>query len=56
MSTYYYDLGWQGGVVVVAENEEKALELVKEKSGHAEDIKKLTLLNPNEVYTFWGDT
>jgi len=58
-NTYYLDLGWQGGIVVVAESLEKAVELAK-NSYHAEYIEnlesKLTLLKPNEVYTFMGDS
>lgn len=57
MNTYYCDLGWRGGVVVLAESEEKALELIKkDKDIHAEFITKLTLRKPNEVYTFYGDS
>lgn len=59
MNTYYLDLGWQGGIVVVAESLEKAAMLAK-NSYHGEYIEnlesKLTLLKPNEVYTFMGDS
>lgn len=59
MNTYYLDLGWQGGIVVVAESLKKAAELAK-NSYHGQFIEnlesKLNLLNPNEVYTFMGDS
>lgn len=56
MNTYYYDFGWEGGVVVVAETEEKALELIKKESYHGNYVGKLNLLKPGEVYTFMGDS
>jgi len=53
------DRGWRGGLVVVAESLEKAVELVKQ-SYHGKCVdnleSKLTLLKPNEVYTFMGDS
>jgi hypothetical protein len=56
MKTYYCDLGWRGGVVVVAENEQVALKLVKEQGYHKDYVSILTELNPHEVYTFYGDS
>jgi hypothetical protein len=58
-NTYYLDLGWQGGIVVVAESLEKAVELAKNSyhGRYVENLEsKLTLLKPNEVYTFMGDS
>jgi hypothetical protein len=59
MNTYYLDLGWQGGIIVVAESVEKAAELAK-NTYHGKFIEnlelKLTLLQPNDVYTFMGDS
>jgi len=59
MNTYYLDLGWRGGIVVVAESVEKAAELAK-TSYHGKSVddlqSKLTLLKPNEVYDFFGDS
>ena len=59
MNTYYLDLGWQGGIVVVAESVEKAAELAK--AGYhgkcIDDLQsKLILLKPNEFYDFFGDS
>lgn len=54
MNTYYCDLSWRGGVVVVAESEEKALELIEKQSCHT--VTKVTLLEPEKVYTFMGDS
>lgn len=57
MNTYYCDMGWRGGVVVVAESEDKALELIKADNNiHSNDVTQVTLLKPNEVYTFYGDS
>jgi hypothetical protein len=59
MNTYYLDLGWKGGIVVVADSVEKAAELAKNTLHGAfiENLKsKFTLLKPNEVYTFMGDS
>jgi len=58
-NTYYLDLGWQGGIVVVAESLEKAAMLAKNSyyGRYVENLEsKLTLLKPNEVYTFMGDS
>ena len=59
MNTYYLDLAWRGGIVVVAESVEKAIELIK-NGYHRQCIQnlesKLTLLKPNEFYEFMGDS
>jgi hypothetical protein len=53
------DRGWRGGLVVVAESLEKAVELVKQ-SYHGKCVdnleSKLKLLKPNEFYDFYGDS
>ena len=59
MRTYYVDLDWRGGVVVTAESAEHALLLIKNESFHGADItdvNRLMELQPNEVYTFMGDS
>ncbi len=59
MNTYYLDRGRRGGLVVVAESLEKAVELVKQ-SYHGKCVdnleSKLKLLKPNEFYDFYGDS
>lgn len=56
MKTYYCDLGWEGGVVVMAENEEDALKIVNEKSYHKGYVYGLTELKPGEFHDFLGDS
>lgn len=56
MKTYYCDLGWRGGVVVVAENEQEALKIVNENSYHKGSVTILTELKPGKLYDFLGDS
>lgn len=59
MNTYYLDLGWRGGIVVVADSAEKAAELAKSgyHGQYVDDLQsKLILLKPNEFYDFMGDS
>jgi len=61
MNTYYLDLGWEGGIVVVAESIDKAVELLEKGNSYhrkyISDLKsKLVLLKPNEFYEFMGDS
>lgn len=57
MNTYYYDCGWRGGVVVMAENEEEAWKILEEgKSIHYDRKKKLIELLPGTFYDFYGDS
>jgi hypothetical protein len=59
MNTYYLDRGRRGGLVVVAESLEKAVELVKQ-GYHGKCVdnleSKLKLLKPNEFYDFYGES
>ena len=56
MKTYYCDLGWRGGVVIVAENEEEAFKILREDNGWHSKVDNLVELKPREVYTFYGDS
>ena len=48
MNTYYLDRGWRGGLVVVAESLEKAVELVKQ-SYHGKCVENLESKLKEEV-------
>lgn len=56
MKTYYCDLSWEGGVVVVAENEQEAWKIINEKSYHKGYVRSLEELKPGEIYDFLGDS
>lgn len=57
MKTYYCDLGWRGGVVVAAENEQRALELFKTSYHYQFEENLVPIeLKPGEVYDFLGDS
>lgn len=63
MKIYCCDLGWMGGVAVMAENREKAMALIMEKSHHKISIKERNIkvedleeLEPCVVYDFLGDS
>jgi len=56
MKLYTLDLGWAGGFVVLAENKEKAAELILSEDKHAEvDQIEEHELTPNLIIAFMGD-
>lgn len=56
MKTFICDLGWRGGLVVVAESKEEAFKIIQSKDTYSEiDIDELYEVLPNTKYRFYGD-